>query len=148
MNKVLKIFYLFFIMILFAGCSHYSEQPRAVINEIITAYNTGDYESLWIRTLEVDKIALTEDFNNNKDNYEFLTMMLYTLKLNRRPLDEISKGQYLYGLFKMVVGDEKMVFDHFNKKSKNILIAVIKIGSKEYNMPLVYEKEKWFMKVN
>ena len=61
--------------------------------------------------------------------------------------DNISAEEYIYGSFRIILGDKDMELIKLNKISDSLYYADIKTGEKQIIMPLKYFNGSWYMSI-
>lgn len=147
----IKILYFLFIcmnIILLASCSEKKyENPEHAAEEIITYYNTGDIHNFWARTLPKDRYAISKNMVENINNQDLFVMMGYALDKDNMTADNISAEEYLYGIFKVILGDRSMELINVEMIDENTYIANIRLGEKTAVMPLKLLNDKWYIQL-
>ena len=74
-------------------------------------------------------------------------MLGYALDKDNMTAENISAEEYLYGIFKVVLGDKSMELINVEQIDENTYNANIRLGEKIAIMPLVLVNNKWYMKI-
>ena len=61
--------------------------------------------------------------------------------------DNISAEEFIYGSFRIILGDKDMELVKLNKANESLYYADIKTGEKQVIMPLKYSKGSWYMSI-
>lgn len=147
MNKYILVFlHIIIFSLILSGCSK-TDTPEKAVNEIIEAYNTKNIEVFWDRTMPSDKYAISKNMLENIENRDLFEMMGYVLEKDNVTPDNITAEEYLYGTFKVILGDKEMELKSLEKIDDNTYTATILIGEKQAVMPLRKENDKWYMQV-
>lgn len=147
MYKKLLIFFLLslqFLVIL--GCSD-RNSPEYAVNEIIKYYNNGDAVSFWNMVVPEERYAVSSNMAANIDNYDLFSIMSYALKKDNISPDNLSSEEYLYGSFKIILGDKDMEFVSIEEIDDTTYSANVKLGEKYAVIPLKLVDGKWYMKI-
>ena len=94
-----------------------------------------------------DKYAISKNMLENIENRDLFEMMGYVLEKDNVTPDNITAEEYLYGTFKVILGDNEMELKSLDKIDDNTYTATILIGEKQAVMPLRKENDKWYMQV-
>lgn len=149
MNVYKKIFLSFPLIILFlvfSGCSN-KNSPEYAVNEIIKYYNNGDVLSFWNMVVPEEKYAVSSNMAANIDNYDLFSIMSYALNKDNITPDNLSSEEYLYGSFKIILGDKDMEFVSLEKIDDTTYYGSVKLGEKYAVIPLKLVDGKWYMKI-
>lgn len=149
MNVYKKIFLSFPLIILFlvfSGCSN-KNSPEYAVNEIIKYYNNGDVLSFWNMVVPEEKYAVSSNMAANIDNYDLFSIMAYALNKDNITPDNLSSEEYLYGSFKIILGDKDMEFVSLEKIDDTTYYGSVKLGEKYAVIPLKLVDGKWYMKI-
>lgn len=147
MYKKLLVFFLLslqFLVIL--GCSD-RNSPEYAVNEIIKYYNNGDAVSFWNMVVPEERYAVSSNMAANIDNYDLFSIMSYALKKDNISPDNLSSEEYLYGSFKIILGDKDMEFVSIEEIDDTTYSANVKLGEKYAVIPLKLVDGKWYMKI-
>ncbi len=128
------------------ACSK-NDTPDKAVNEIITAYNNADIETLWNRTLPSNRFAVSKNMIENIDNRDLFDMMGFALNKDNATVDNFTAEEFLYGTFRVILGDKEMELNNIEKVNDNTYTANIKIGEKTAVMPLRKENNMWYMQI-
>lgn len=150
----MKIKILYFLIIcmgilLAAGCEKdkQRESPEHAVEEIIYYYNNGEIHNFWNRILPQDRYSVSKNMIENINNQDLYVMMGYALDKDNMTAENISAEEYLYGIFKVVLGDKSMELINVEQIDENTYNANIRLGEKIAIMPLVLVNNKWYMKI-
>ena len=147
MYKKLLIFFLLSLQFLVVlGCSD-RNSPEYAVNEIIKYYNNGDAVSFWNMVVPEERYAVSSNMAANIDNYDLFSIMSYALKKDNISLDNLSSEEYLYGSFKIILGDKDMEFVSIEEIDDTTYSANVKLGEKYAVIPLKLVDGKWYMKI-
>ena len=147
MYKKLLIFFLLSLQFLFVlGCSD-RNSPEYAVNEIIKYYNNGDAVSFWNMVVPEERYAVSSNMAANIDNYDLFSIMSYALKKDNISPDNLSSEEYLYGSFKIILGDKDMEFVSIEEIDDTTYSANVKLGEKYAVIPLKLVDGKWYMKI-
>lgn len=137
--------FIFIIIFLFYGCS--SNTPEYAVNNIISAYNNKDIESFWNNILPDDRYTVSSSLISNINNQDLFYMIAPVLDKDNVSPDNISAEEYIYGSFRIILGDKDMELIKLNKISDSLYYADIKTGEKQIIMPLKYFNGSWYMSI-
>ena len=130
MYKKLLIFFLLSLQFLVVlGCSD-RNSPEYAVNEIIKYYNNGDAVSFWNMVVPEERYAVSSNMAANIDNYDLFSIMSYALKKDNISPDNLSSEEYLYGSFKIILGDKDMEFVSIEEIDDTTYSANVKLGEK------------------
>lgn len=147
MYKKLLIFFLLSLQFLVVlGCSD-RNSPEYAVNEIIKYYNNGDAVSFWNMVVPEERYAVSSNMAANIDNYDLFSIMSYALKKDNISPDNLSSEEYLYGSFKIILGDKDMEFVSIEEIDDTTYSANVKLGEKYAVIPLKLVYGKWYMKI-
>lgn len=147
MYKKLLIFFLLSLQFLVVlGCSD-RNSPEYAVNEIIKYYNNGDAVSFWNMVVPEERYAVSSNMAANIDNYDLFSIMSYALKKDNITPDNLSSEEYLYGSFKIILGDKDMEFVSIEEIDDTTYSANVKLGEKYAVIPLKLVDGKWYMKI-
>ena len=147
MYKKLLIFFLLSLQFLVVlGCSD-RNSPEYAVNEIIKYYNNGDAVSFWNMVVPEERYAVSSNMAANIDNYDLFSTMSYALKKDNISPDNLSSEEYLYGSFKIILGDKDMEFVSIEEIDDTTYSANVKLGEKYAVIPLKLVDGKWYMKI-
>ncbi|MDT3693055.1 MAG: hypothetical protein ROM03_01470 [Mucispirillum sp.] len=147
MYKKLLIFFLLSLQFLVvSGCSD-RNSPEYAVNEIIKYYNNGDAVSFWNMVVPEERYAVSSNMAANIDNYDLFSIMSYALKKDNISPDNLSSEEYLYGSFKIILGDKDMEFASIEEIDDTTYSANVKLGEKYAVIPLKLVDGKWYMKI-
>lgn len=147
MYKKLLIFFLLSLQFLVVlGCSD-RNSPEYAVNEIIKYYNNGDAVSFWNMVVPEDRYAVSSNMAANIDNYDLFSIMSYALKKDNISPDNLSSEEYLYGSFKIILGDKDMEFVSIEEIDDTTYSANVKLGERYAVIPLKLVDGKWYMKI-
>lgn len=147
MYKKLLIFFLLSLQFLVVlGCSD-RNSPEYAVNEIIKYYNNGDAVSFWNMVVPEERYAVSSNMAANIDNYDLFSIMSYALKKDNISPDNLSSEEYLYGSFKIILGDKDMEFVSIEEIDDTTYSANVKLGEKYAVIPLKLVDGRWYMKI-
>lgn len=147
MYKKLLIFFLLSLQFLVVlGCSD-RNSPEYAVNEIIKYYNNGDAVSFWNMVVPEERYAVSSNMAANIENYDLFSIMSYALKKDNITPDNLSSEEYLYGSFKIILGDKDMEFVSIEEIDDTTYSANVKLGEKYAVIPLKLVDGKWYMKI-
>lgn len=147
MYKKLLIFFLLSLQFLVVlGCSD-RNSPKYAVNEIIKYYNNGDAVSFWNMVVPEERYAVSSNMAANIDNYDLFSIMSYALNKDNISPDNLSSEEYLYGSFKIILGDKDMEFVSLEKIDDTTYSVSVKLGEKYAVIPLKLVDGKWYMKI-
>ncbi len=147
MYKKLLIFFLLSLQFLVVlGCSD-RNSPEYAVNEIIKYYNNGDAVSFWNMVVPEERYAVSSNMAANIENYDLFSIMSYALKKDNISPDNLSSEEYLYGSFKIILGDKDMEFVSIEEIDDTTYSANVKLGEKYAVIPLKLVEGKWYMKI-
>ena len=147
MYKKLLVFFLLSLQFLVVlGCSD-RNSPEYAVNEIIKYYNNGDAVSFWNMVVPEERYAVSSNMAVNIDNYDLFSIMSYALKKDNISPDNLSSEEYLYGSFKIILGDKDMEFVSIEEIDDTTYSANVKLGEKYAVIPLKLVDGKWYMKI-
>lgn len=147
MYKKLLVFFLLSLQFLVVlGCSD-RNSPEYAVNEIIKYYNNGDAVSFWNMVVPEERYAVSSNMAANIDNYDLFSIMSYALKKDNISPDNLSSEEYLYGSFKIILGDKDMEFVSIEEIDDTTYSANVKLGEKYAVIPLKLVDGKWYMKI-
>lgn len=147
MYKKLLVFFLLSLQFLVVlGCSD-RNSPGYAVNEIIKYYNNGDAVSFWNMVVPEERYAVSSNMAANIDNYDLFSIMSYALKKDNISPDNLSSEEYLYGSFKIILGDKDMEFVSIDEIDDTTYSANVKLGEKYAVIPLKLVDGKWYMKI-
>lgn len=147
MYKKLLIFFLLSLQFLVVlGCSD-RNSPEYAVNEIIKYYNNGDAVSFWNMVVPEERYAVSSNMAANIDNYDLFSIMAYALNKDNISPDNLSSEEYLYGSFKIILGDKDMEFVSIEEIDDTTYSANVKLGEKYAVIPLKLVDGKWYMKI-
>ncbi len=147
MYKKLLIFFLLSLQFLVVlGCSD-RNSPEYAVNEIIKYYNNGDAVSFWNMVVPEERYAVSSNMAANIDNYDLFSIMAYALNKDNITPDNLSSEEYLYGSFKIILGDKDMEFVSIEEIDDTTYSANVKLGEKYAVIPLKLVDGKWYMKI-
>lgn len=142
-----KFCYIFIFIIIFLvyGCSN--NTPEYAVNNIISAYNNKDIASFWNSILPDDRYAVSSSLISNINNQDLFYIIAPVLDRDNISPDNISAEEYIYGSFRIILGDKDMELIRLNKISDFLYYADIKTGEKQVIMPLKYSNGTWYMSI-
>lgn len=147
MYKKLLVFFLLSLQFLVVlGCSD-RNSPEYAVNEIIKYYNNGDAVSFWNMVVPEERYAVSSNMAANIDNYDLFSIMSYALKKDNISPDNLSSEEYLYGSFKIILGDKDMEFVSIEEIDDTTYSANVKLGEKYAVIPLKLVDGRWYMKI-
>lgn len=147
MYKKLLIFFLLSLQFLVVlGCSD-RNSPEYAVNEIIKYYNNGDTVSFWNMVVPEERYAVSSNMAANIDNYDLFSIMSYALNKDNITPDNLSSEEYLYGSFKIILGDKDMEFVSIEEIDDTTYSANVKLGEKYAVIPLKLVDGRWYMKI-
>lgn len=147
MYKKLLIFFLLSLQFLVVlGCSD-RNSPEYAVNEIIKYYNNGDAVSFWNMVVPEERYAVSSNMAANIENYDLFSIMSYALKKDNISSDNLSSEEYLYGSFKIILGDKDMEFVSIEEIDDTTYSANVKLGEKYAVIPLKLVDGRWYMKI-
>lgn len=145
-KKIFLSFLLIILFLVFSGCSN-KNSPEHAVNEIINYYNNGDVSSFWNMVVPEEKYAVSSNMAANIDNYDLFSIMAYALNKDNITPDNLSSEEYLYGSFKIILGDKDMELVSLEKMDDTTYYASVKLGEKYAVIPLMCIDSKWYMKI-
>lgn len=145
-KKIFLSFLLIILFLVFSGCSN-KNSPEHAVNEIINYYNNGDVSSFWNMVVPEEKYAVSSNMAANIDNYDLFSIMAYALNKDNITPDNLSSEEYLYGSFKIILGDKDMELVSLEKMDDTTYYASVKLGEKYAVIPLKCIDSKWYMKI-
>ena len=145
-KKIFLSFHLIILFLVFSGCSN-KNSPEYAVNEIIKYYNNGDVLSFWNMVVPEEKYAVSSNMAANIDNYDLFSIMAYALNKDNITPDNLSSEDYLYGSFKIILGDKDMEFVSLEKIDDTTYYGSVKLGEKYAVIPLKLVDGKWYMKI-
>lgn len=145
-KKIFLSFHLIILFLVFSGCSN-KNSPEYAVNEIIKYYNNGDVLSFWNMVVPEEKYAVSSNMAANIDNYDLFSIMAYALNKDNITPDNLSSEEYLYGSFKIILGDKDMEFVSLEKIDDTTYYGSVKLGEKYAVIPLKLVDGKWYMKI-
>lgn len=147
MYKKLLIFFLLSLQFLVVlGCSD-RNSPEYAVNEIIKYYNNGDAVSFWNMVVPEERYAVSSNMAANIENYDLFSIMSYALNKDNITPDNLSSEEYLYGSFKIILGDKDMEFVSIEEIDDTTYSANVKLGEKYAVIPLKLVDGRWYMKI-
>lgn len=151
MKKIILLLIISFIFMFLLGCSNNNDNsidtPEKAVNEIISCYNDGDFNCMWLRVLPKDKYAVSQNLIKNINNSDLFILMGYALNKDNITSDNITSEEYLYGSFKVILGDREMKLENIEQIDNTTYSASIKVGEKTAVMPLKLANNKWYMQI-
>ncbi len=145
-KKVFLVITLSIQFLIFSGCSNRSS-PEYTVNEIIKYYNSGDAVSFWNMVLPEDRYRVSSNMVANIKNYDLFDLMAYALNKDNISPDNLSSEEYLYGCFKIILGDKDMELVSLEEIDETTYSASVKLGEKYAVIPLKLLYGKWYMKI-
>lgn len=145
-KKIFLSFHLIILFLVFSGCSN-KNSPEYAVNEIIKYYNNGDVLSFWNMVVPEEKYAVSSNMAANIDNYDLFSIMAYALNKDNITPDNLSSEEYLYGSFKIILGDKDMEFVSLEKIDDTTYYGSVKLGEKYAVIHLKLVDGKWYMKI-
>lgn len=145
-EKLLIFFLLSLQFLVVLGCSD-RNSPEYAVNEIIKYYNNGDALSFWNMVVPEERYAVSSNMAANIDNYDLFSIMAYALNKDNISPDNLSSEEYLYGSFKIILGDKDMEFVSIEEIDDTTYSANVKLGEKYAVIPLKLVDGKWYMKI-
>lgn len=150
MKRIILMLIISFTFVFLSGCKNNNENidtPEKAVNEIISCYNDGDFNCMWQRVLPKDKYAVSQNLINNINNNDLFILMGYALNKDNLTSDNITSEEYLYGAFKVVLGDREMELENIEQLDNTTYSANIKLGEKTAVMPFKLFNNKWYMQL-
>lgn len=144
MIKKLSYIFIFIVFIVY-GCSN--NTPEHTVNNIITAYNNKDIYGFWEMIFPDDRYAVSSSLVSNINNNDLFYMIAPVLNKDNISPDNISAEEFIYGSFRIILGDKDMELIKLNKISDSLYYADIKTGEKQVVMPLKYYNGRWYMSI-
>ena len=129
-----------------SGCFN-KNSPEYAVNEIIKYYNNGDFMSFWNMVLPEERYAVSSNMVANIENYDLFSLMAYALNKDNVTPDNLSSEEYLYGSFKIILGDKDMELVSLEKIDDTTYTADVKLGEKYAVIPLKLFEGRWYMKI-
>lgn len=145
-KKIVLSFLLSTLVLVFSGCSD-KNSPEYAIDEIIKLYNNGDAFSFWNMVVPEDRYAVSSNMAANIENYDLFSIMAYALNKDNITPDNLSSEEYLYGSFKIILGDKDMEFVSLEKIDDTTYSASVQLGEKYAVIPLKLVDGRWYMKI-
>lgn len=145
-KKVFLSFILAIQFLIFSGCSN-RKSPEYTVNEIIKYYNNGDAVSFWNMVVPEDRYAVSSNMAANINNDDLYYMLAYALGKDNISADNLSSEEYLYGSFKIILGDKDMELISLEKIDDTTYSASVKLGEKYAVIPLKLVDGIWYMKI-
>lgn len=148
--KIKIIYFLMMCMgiLLAAGCEKdMRESPEHAVEEIIYYYNNGEIHNFWNRILPQDRYSVSKNMIENIYNQDLYVMLGYFLDKDNMTVDNISAEEYLYGIFKVVLGDKSMELINVERIDDNTYTANIRLGEKTAIMPVKFYNDRWYMQL-
>lgn len=145
---MLKKIYFIFIMLflLLFGCFNH-QTPENAIKHIIAYYNNNDIEAFWNMVLPEDRYAVFKNMASNIDNYDLFCIMGYALNRDSITLDNLTAEEYLFGSFKIILGDKEMELINLEKIDDTSYSANVKLRERRAIIPLNFSNGKWYMRI-
>lgn len=150
MKRIILLLIISFTFIFLSGCKKNDtniDTPEKAVNEIISCYNDGDFNCMWQRVLPKDKYVVSQNLINNINNNDLFILMGYALNKDNLTSDNITSEEYLYGSFKVVLGDRDMKLENIEQIDNTTYSASIKLGEKTAVMPFKLFNNKWYMQL-
>lgn len=150
MKRIILLLIISFTFVFLSGCKNNNKNidtPEKAVNEIISCYNDGDFNCMWQRVLPKDKYAVSQNIINNINNNDLFILMGYALNKDNLTSDNITSEEYLYGAFKVVLGDKDMKLENIEQIDNTTYSASIKLGEKTAVMPFKLFNNKWYMQL-
>ena len=147
MNK--KIFFCFIFILQFfvvSGCTS-QNSPEYAINNIIKVYNSGDMLSFWEMVVPEERYIVSSNMVANIENNDLFSLLSYVLNKDNITSDNLSSEEYLYGSFKIILGDKDMELVSLEMIDESTYSANVKVGEKYAVIPLKMVEGKWYMKI-
>lgn len=149
MRKILFILLIFILnFYVLAGCKdNKKESPERAVSDIILCYNNEDIMCFWQHIYPKDRYSVSQNIIANINKPDLFTILGYALHKDNVTSDNISAEEYIYGSFKIILGDKEMelseieVIDEYNAQ------AVIKMGEKTAIMPVINDNGKWYIRL-
>lgn len=134
--------------ILLSACMNKQEDtPEKAVSEIISCYNNNDIDCFWQRIAPNDKFFVSKNMVDNINNDDLFTLMGYALNKDNLTINNITAEEYLFGSFKVILGDKDMELDKLEKIGETTCFANIKVGEKTAVMPVTFIDNKWYMNI-
>lgn len=150
MKRIILLLIISFTFMFLSGCKKNDtniDTPEKAVNEIISCYNEGDFNCMWQRVLPKDKYVVSQNLINNINNNDLFILMGYALNKDNLTSDNITSEEYLYGSFKVVLGDRDMKLENIEQIDNTTYSASIKLGEKTAVMPFKLFNNKWYMQL-
>ncbi len=147
MSIIKKIYFFLILICLFLYGCLLENKPDNTINTIITAYNNGDIITLWDTILPKDKYSVASSMVSNIDNKDLFYIMSSYLNKDNISISNLSAEEYLYGSFRVILGDKDMELATLEKIDATTYQANIKVGEKSVIIPLKLLDDKWYMQI-
>ncbi len=150
MKRIILMLIISFTFMFLSGCKKNDtniDTPEKAVNEIISCYNDGDFNCMWQRVLPKDKYVVSQNLINNINNSDLFILMGYALNKDNLTSDNITSEEYLYGAFKVVLGDREMELENIEQLDNTTYSASIKLGEKTAVMPFKLFNNKWYMQL-
>lgn len=146
-NILLITTLLLMIFFIFTGCSTNKQEdtPEKAVNEIISCYNSGDIKCFWDRTLPQDRYNVSRNIISNYHNDDLFIIMSAALGVDNITSDNITMEEYLYGSFKIALGDKDLELINIEKQSDTLYTANLKAGVNTVIMNMKLYNRKWYM---
>ncbi len=145
-KKIVLSSLLSMLFLVFSGCSD-KNSPEYAAHEIIKFYNNGDTLSFWNMVVPDDRYAVSSNMAANIDNYDLFSIMAYALNKENITPDNLSSEEYLFGSFKIILGDKDMELVSLEKIDDTTYSASVKLGEKYAVIPLKRVDSRWYMKI-
>lgn len=145
-KKLFLCFLLITQFLIVSGCSN-KNSPEHAVNEIIEFYNNGDIPAFWNMVLPEERYTVSSYMAANIDNYDLFNIMSYALNKDNITPDNLSSEEYLYGSFKIILGDKDMEFISMEKIDDTTYYVDVKLGEKYAVIPLKLANGRWYMKI-
>lgn len=142
-----KLCYIFVLINIFLFYSCSSNTPEHTVNNIISAYNNKNIDEFWSMILPDDRYAVSSSLISNINNQDLFYMIAPVLDKDNISSDNISAEEFIYGSFRIILGDKDMELVKLNKVNESLYYADIKTGEKQVIMPLKYSKGSWYMSI-
>ena len=94
-----------------------------------------------------DRYAVSSNMAANIDNYDLFSIMAYALNKENITPDNLSSEEYLFGSFKIILGDKDMELVSLEKIDDTTYSASVKLGEKYAVIPLKRVDSRWYMKI-
>lgn len=145
-KKIFLCFFLCLHVLIFSSCSN-KNSPEYAVNEIIKYYNSGDISSFWNMVLPEERYSVSSNMVSNIENYDLFSIMAYALNKDNITPDNLSSEEYLYGSFKIILGDKDMELVSIDMIDDTTCSAYVKLGEKNAVILLKLFEGSWYMKI-